>query len=349
VKAAWFAAAALVAGVPALAQDVSLQQLADQFEYALTTGDARPLPRAEVFRYAENGNQLKSWDGMWHTLSAVAGTDPARYPRAAALDYRVEIAEGDEIVRLVETDENMVQGVMLLRLKAIAGKITEAEVLPIREEFSGARGGTVTLLQPTLPVTMEGAQVGAADPLFQAPVVQPMSRDALVRAANSYFDGFVEQRGADLSFAPDCLRRDNGRAVTGVANAPLLDPDKPQFRPFALGCGAQLASGYYSNIRQLRDRRIWVDPARGVVLVQVQMDVPGTVLTFDAPGIGEVKYPGPRGPVETNGQQFEGRILNNMISPITMSAAFLFKIDEAGIRRIDAFYRGAPYGWRVRW
>jgi hypothetical protein len=342
--------AALALASASLGQDrPGLTQLADQLEYAMVAGDYRSLPHIDKFVYTENGNVLKPWDGMWNTLSAVAGTSPTVYPRAAALDYRVQIVDGDELVRLVETDENTVQGVALLHAKAEGGKLARVDALPVREEFSGARGGTVTLLQPSLPVTMEGAKVGAADPLFAAAVARPGSKRALVDAANAYFDGLLANRGAGVRFAADCLRKDNGQPVTGVVGAPLLDPAKPQFRPFALGCALQLDSGYYSNIRAVRDRRFWADPARGLVLAQVQMDVPGTVLSFDAPGFGQVNYPGPRGPVQTGGQQFEGRILNNMISPLTMSSVFLFKIEDGAIRRIDAFYRGAPYGWRMNW
>jgi hypothetical protein len=326
-----------------------MQQMADQFEYALVAGDARPLPRADGFRYSENGNVLKSWDGMWHTLSAVTGTDPKLYPRAAALDFRLQVIDGDEIVRLIETDENTVAGVTALRLKIAAGKLVRADVLPIREEFTGARGGTITLLQPTLPVTMDGAKVGAADPLFVAPVKQAANRKALTDIADAYFDSMLAGRSVDVKFAPDCRRNDNGQAVTGVSGAPLLDPAKPDFRPFALGCAAQLDSGYFSNIRQIRGRTYWVDRARGVVVAQVQMDQPGTVLEFNAPGFGVINYPGPRGPVATTGQQFEGRILNNMISPLTMSSVFVFKIEDGAIRRIDAFYRGAPFGWQLGW
>ena len=243
----------------------------------------------------------------------------------------------------------MTQGVMLLRLKADGGRIAEAEVLPVREEFSGARGGTVTLLQPSVPMTMDGALVGEADPLFGAAVARPQSRMALVDAADAYFDAMLADSSAGVTVAPDCLRKDNGQPVTNVVGAPLLDPAKPDFRPFALGCGTQLDSGYYTNIRQIRGRRYWVDIARGLVLAQVQLDQPGTMLSFNAPGFGQIDYPGPRGVIATSGQQFDGRILNNMITPFSMSGAFLFKIDEQGIRRIDAFYRGAPYGWQMGW
>ena len=350
MSALWLIAGAALLAVPALAQQApTLHQLADQLEYAMIAGDYRPLPRTDTFRYTENGTALKPWDGMWHTLSASAGTDPRVYPRARALDYRVEIADGGELVRLVETDENTVQGVMLLRVKAQASKLSRVDVLPVREEFSGARGGTVTLLQPGVPATMDGARVAAADPLFGARVARPASRAALVAAADGYLDGLLANRSAGAHLAPDCRRLDNGQPVTGVAKAPLLDPARPLFRPFALGCAAQLDSGYYSNIRAVRERHYWADPARGVVLVQAQMDVPGTVLGFTAPGFGAIAYPGPRGPVASNGQAFPDRITDNMISPLTMSSAFLFKIDGGQIRRIDAFYRGAPYGWQLGW
>jgi len=350
VSARWLTgAAALALSAPVLAQEATLEQLADRFEYALVAGDGRVLPRAEGFRYTENGNALKIWDGMWRTLSAVSGTDPALYPRAEALDYRVEIVDGDEIVRLVETDENMVQGVMVLRLKADDGQLTEAEVLPVREEFSGARGGTITLLQPSLPVTLDGAKVGAADPLFSGTVARPASRKQLADIADAYFEAILAGRVNKLRFAPDCLRRDNGQPVTNVVGAPLLDPAKPDFRPFALGCATQIESGYYSHIRQVRGRRYFVDPARGLVLALAQMDQPGTVLSFATAGFGQIDYPGPRGPVATGGQQFEGRILNNMISPLTINGAWLFRIEDGAIRRIDAFYRGAPYGWQSGW
>jgi hypothetical protein len=63
--------------------------------------------------------------------------------------------------------------------------------------------------------------------------------------------------------------------------------------------------------------------------------------------VGEVKYPGPRGAVEgaDSSEQFDGRILTNMISPVSVNGIFLFKFEDGAISRIDAFYRNAPYGW----
>lgn len=372
----WIGAAALALSSAALAQDLPTpSQLADQFEYALVAGDGRPLPRADGFRYTENGATLDIWDGMWRTLSAVAGTDPAKYPRAASLDYRVEIVDGDQVVRLVEVDENTVQGVMVLRLKVAGGKIAEAEVLPIREEFTGARSGTVGLFVPAVPVTMDGAKVGAPDPLFRTrqrvgipasgdayfaallpgePLTpeQQAARQALIDRADGYFRALLAGDSTLAQFAPDCRRNDNGVRTTNSSQAAPLDPARPAYKPFALGCAGQIDGGYFSNFKRIRGVRWFASTQRGVVMALVQLDQPGTVLGFDAPGVGKVAYPGPRGgaasPVPTDGAD-EGHPAPNMITPLTVSGAFLFRIDTTGIRRIDAFYRAAPYGWTSGW
>lgn len=345
------AALALAFAAPLAAQQATMEALADQFEYALVAGDSRPLPTTEDFRYTENGSTLRPFDGMWRTLSAVAGTDPVGYPRAIDLDYRVQIVDGDQVVRLVEMDENTVRGVMALRLRMKDARIAEAEVLPIREEFAGERAGTITLMQPMLPVTMDGALVGATDAAFLGSLSSPESRAALLAVADSYFDALVANRTAGVGIADDCIRRDNGQRVTDVADAPPLDPAQPAYRPFALGCREQIDSGYYTNLMQVRGRRHFVDTGRGLVLSLVHLDQPGTALSFDAPGVGKVDYPGPRGAQQGahSGEQFEGRIPQNMITPMSISAAYLFKIENGQIRRIDAFQRGAPYGWQSGW
>ncbi len=136
--------------------------MADRFERALVAGDYRALPLTEDFTYTENGARLDPWDGMWRTLTAVEGAED--FPE---LDYRVELVSGDTAVRVVEFEENTVQGVMAYRLVARDGQIASVDILPIREEFGGDRGGTLTLLQPMLPVTMDGEGVGAASPILR--------------------------------------------------------------------------------------------------------------------------------------------------------------------------------------
>lgn len=344
-----FAATVALVSSPAAAQDAA--ELANRFERALVAGDYRVLPITEDFTYTENGAQLKPWDGMWRTLTAVAGA--VDFPQ---LDYRLELTSGDSVVRLVEFEENTVQGVMAYRLVARGGQIARVDILPIREEFGGDRGGTLTLLQPVLPATMDGERVKATSPELLAP--GRVSRRHMQGVVASYitanggsvtmaFDDSETAHTYRFAAAEDCARIDNGMPVTNVADADVLDPAQPSFRPFALGCEEQLASGFYTNF-DAHLGQTYFDEERGIALAFVRLDQPGTVLSFEAPGIGTVAYPGPRGPVAgaDTGEQFDGRILTNMITPMSVNGVFVFKFDGDGaVSRIEAFYRGAPYGW----
>lgn len=178
MSARLIAIAALLLAAPVAAEETPAE-LADRFERALVAGDARMLPLAEGFSYVENGAELPRWEGMWRTTTAIAGD--AGFPQ---LDYRVELADGDEIIRVVEVIENTVHGVMAYRLRARDGQIASVEMLPIREEFGGDRGGTLTLLQPMLPHTMDGALVGSSAALLGA---RERTSEAVIRNAMQFY------------------------------------------------------------------------------------------------------------------------------------------------------------------
>ncbi|MCB2066694.1 MAG: hypothetical protein KDE15_08660 [Erythrobacter sp.] len=330
------AAMALIA-TPAAAQDAS--QLADRFERALVAGDYRDLPLTEDFTYTENGARLDPWDGMWRTLTAVEGA--VDHPE---LDYRLAMEWQDKVVRVVEFDENTVHGVMAYLLQVRDGQIASVDVLPIREEFGGDRGGTLTLLQPMLPFTMDGELVGAIDPTLTSPA-QFGGAEAEARMA-----AYLGDPGSDpglVTFSPDCIRRDNGRQSTGVADSPLLDPAVPGFRPYALSCEEQFRSGFFSNLT-LDGYNGFGSEELGLLVVFARLDQSGTQLSFTTPDGTQIAYPGPRGAVQgaNTGEQFDGRILSNMITPMSVNGVYIFKFDADGaISRIEAFYRGAPLGW----
>ncbi len=351
MSARWLISLAALLAAPAAAQDApSAEDLADRFEYALVAGDYRMLPVADDFTYAENGAVLEPWDGMWNTVTALEGVaDPALYPGAAALDYRVEYTSGDTVIRLVESEEQSVRGVLAYRLVARDGKIASIDTLPIREEFTGERSGTVSLMQPFLSNTMDGARIGPVDPSLSA--AGEVSALHIENVMGRYFARATGEQSEELmmqiAFAPGCERYDNGRQVTNMSDAPLLDPQQPDFRPHALGCKAQMESGFYGNFR-VGALQLITDPAHGIGMAFVRLDQPGTVMSFEAPGVGAVNYPGPRGAMaETDtSEQFASRITDNMITPLSINGVFLFKFDGNGaVERIEAFYRAAPYKW----
>lgn len=335
----WLIAGALASliAAPAAAQDAS--ELADRFERALVAGDYRDLPLAEDFTYTENGARLDPWDGMWRTTTALTGATD--HPE---LDFYVQLQEGDKLVRIVESLENTVHGVLAYQLIARDGLIQRIDALPIREEFGGDRGGTLTLLQPMLAMTMEGEHVVPLDAAFAAPGMVEMPR---AEAAIARYLGDPQAAGEPLAFADDCVRTDNGRRVTDLPDAPLLDPAHPEFRPYALSCRDQFASGFHANFVLGNYSGMGAED-RGMALVFARLDQPGTALSFTTPDGIEIAYPGPRGEVAgaDTGEQFDGRILTNMITPMSVNGVFLFKFDETGaISRIASFYRGAPLGW----
>lgn len=350
--AAFAQAPAAPAGPPPYASPCDracLTMAGEQMIQALLVNDASRLPLAPGFRYTENGQKLVPGEGLWGTLSAYAGEDARLAPAAAALVYRVTVADPErgEIGLAVETDENRTKGVLTLRLKVVDGRIAEAQALVVREEFGGARGGTVSLFQPPLLTTMDGELVEKADPLF-TDAGSPMPADRMIAAANAYFDAIDANRSAGVPFAADCIRRDNGVRTTGRTDAKPLDPGHPAYIPFALGCAAQIDSGFYSNIEGIRERQFVADAAHGVLLAYASIDVPGTVLSIRAKGKVIADYPGPREPGSRSDQQFQASG-PNMIAPTTHQTATLFRFVDGKIARIDIFARGAPYGVRSGW
>jgi hypothetical protein len=345
------AAAPLTATAIAPLDRAGLVHLANVAVQALLANDASRLPLADDFRYTENGQALDIGDGLWGTLSAYAGQDPALVPAAADLHYRADIVDpaAGEIVAYRGIDENGTKGVLALRIKAAAGKITEMEAIAFRHEYVGPRSGTVTLFQPRLLQPFEPASLGSLEPLLGGNA--PAERDRLIAAANAYFDGQVAGRSARVPIDPGCVRRDNGHLSTGAADSQPLDPKVPAFKPWALGCAAQIDSGLYGYVEAVRERRFVVDAERGLVAAFDVWDVPGTKPSFKVKGVGTVAYPGPRagaGKTEAQ-QQFTATGGANLFFPSSALATHLFKIEGGRIVRIEALARGTPYGFLSGW
>lgn len=346
------AAEAAAAATPGTAQaEDALKALADQTVQGMLAGDISRLPLAEGFRYTENGVPLDPGEGMWRTVTAYAGQDAKLAPAAEALKYRFDVVDAakGEIVAFRAIDENGTRGLLILRLKVKDGKIAEMEAIPIRHEYADPRGGTVTLLLARHPQMFDPALLGTADSLFGEAAAG--ERDALIAVANAYFDGQVAASSKKIPFDPVCARRHNGHAATGAADSEPIDPAAPAYKPWALGCAAQVDSGYYRFIEGVRDRRFHVDAARGLIVAIGAMDTPGTLHGIDVKGVGKVAYPGPKAGQTSSdpSQQFNDFIKANLRVPSSALAVHLFKIRDGRIVRIESFSRPAPYGARTGW
>ncbi|KAE8444078.1 hypothetical protein EG329_000860 [Mollisiaceae sp. DMI_Dod_QoI] len=233
-----------------------LDSLVKQVLQAMVNHDASSLPLAQGVRYSENGQFITLGDGLWGTLGKVAIPGPD--------DYAASFADPTSGTAAYWglTEEQTTPGVLALRIKVDAGKITEIEAIDVRAESSGARLGTLTLMRPPLPIEWEGSSVGRLDAIFQQD--KNGSTDIPPTIMSAYLDGLERHSSLGVPFASGCTRRD--MAVQGN-----------------LSCAAQMdgrgvaPNGLYNRTTAIRDRRILMtDAKKGVVLAVALVDNPAT-------------------------------------------------------------------------
>ncbi len=308
--------------------DMVLQAIVDH-----RPGDA---PLSPDVRYTENGQALKPGDGLWGTATAIAMQDDGLAQLgpsiAASKLYFADPATG-QAGYFGAVNENGTPGMMLMRVRVVAGKVADIESVIVRQEGAGPRGGTMTLMRPLLLAEFTAKGFATPDPTFETALgpAERVSRSALANAVNRYLDGVEKSASAGVPLTADCRRRDNGDQTTGNSAAPPLDLGAAAFRPFALDCAAQLDSGLFRYLGKVRDRRmLMVDEERGLVLAVAMVDHPGAVRAIDTVD-GRVTLP------------------SNLLTPSTDMAAMLFKLTGGRITRIEALQRPVPYGMTSGW
>jgi hypothetical protein len=118
--------------------------------------DHRPADAklAPDIRYTENGQPLKPGDGIWQTATAVAMPGDGLSSLGPSMRaYKLALADPatGQAACLCAVNENGTPGMMALRIRAAAGKVTEIEAIIVREEGAGPRGGTLALFR-TQPI-----------------------------------------------------------------------------------------------------------------------------------------------------------------------------------------------------
>ncbi|TPX16111.1 uncharacterized protein E0L32_004106 [Thyridium curvatum] len=234
---------------------------------AMLTHDPATLPLAKDARYTENGQLIAVGDGLWETLSNVTlpGSDD-KYAASFA-DPRTQTA-----VYWGMSTEQTTPGVLAMRIRVAAGKLADIEVIDVRAEATGNRGGTMTLMRPPLPVEWDGSPLGELDTVFKEGEASSTAPSLI----NDYFNGLQNHSSAGVAFAPECLRRDNGQQLNvGCANQ--LD-----------GQG-QNPNGLHNLTTAVRDRRLLIaDAEQGVALAVAMVDSPAVsssplLLTLQVP------------------------------------------------------------------
>ena len=218
----------------------------DAYMNAIFTHDPKAVPPLALdVRMTENTGQMDVGEGvLWRsrvepTSFKIYVADPVN--GQVALQTRIKVQGRDTLAAI--------------RLKTDRGKILEVEHL----HAGGIAPQALELLTTPRPLLTE-----------DVPASQRVSREAMFRAANSYFDALEGDSGKIGAFADDCVRHENGYRT--VNNPPpggrmmpgpqLPDPNteqgKSQLAFSMLTCAQQIDSKIFAYMKRIRPRRALV-------------------------------------------------------------------------------------------
>ena len=277
-------------------------------------------------RYTENEQVVKPGEGIWKTFSG-RGT------------YRVYLADpatgqagyyGD-----INEDAGLLLGMVALRIKVKEHRISEIELITVREE-KRPKGGlgmnTAGVMTPRLIDELDASKFTVPSPVLLGPVASAETREQLLGATNGYFDAFRQRQGSLAPLDVQCWRRENGMMVTGNPDGPIVDPAHPQFHLFSGSCVEEIDRGFFSALWKIREvRPLVVDEKQGLVLNLAFLDNEGDAKSVAVQGTGVVEVP------------------TELRRPITFLTPQLFKIDNGRIRAIDGLSWPVPFGMRSAW
>lgn len=237
------------------------------------------LPLSGRVRYTENGVAVPLGEALWATITRIGS-------------YRVDYAdvESSQVAAHVSFVESERAGLMSLRLRIEAGRITEIETVL-------NRGAPMAERMPAVEAVW--AQV--------EPESSRLTREQLATEAENYLKAVSRSDGRLVRFHPDsCLRLENGNVMAHGPNdapaalPPVADPASWQAavrQTLGMDCAAQLSTGIYSFITSYDNARFPViDVERQVVFGQWNFrrrgDVPG--VTFQGrfyPFLDSMRFP----------------------------------------------------------
>jgi hypothetical protein len=283
-----------------------LTSMVDRYLKAMVAHDPGQIPVTEHVRFTENTIPLKLGDALWGTMSGVGS-------------YKLYFADPTDGTAGIEASirENGTPAIVLLRLKVVDGKISEIEQVVHRNAQEAQ--------------ALE--KFGQPNPLWTQALepAQRVSRQEMVKIANSYFDGILHADGNSVPFDLKCDRILDGYKDTNNPTAKGWF-DKDSFKPDAMNIRDNMNTHIWSYIHTIDPRRIVVvDEKIGIVVGMFMFNHPGKVLSADVPGVGPVPMP----PVITH--------------PSSVQMAEFFKIESGKIREIEGVSISLPYGAKTGW
>jgi hypothetical protein len=237
-----------------------LKSALDQYLSAVIKHDSSAANLFVGFRQTEIAVVVRPGTGTWKTVTAL-GKVQRRYldPVSQQAAYFGTVEEGSE------------QAIVTVRVRVENRKVTEAEWLIARKNNPGLNGLNAAG-QPSGNFFDPDQLAGNPPPEKPAAKEVRSTREAMIAATNSYFDGITTHDGSIIMAHPGCDRTENGNKVTGKGRAPA----SAKADPAAVNdCTSNLAN---INVQLVAARRFpVVDEEAGVVLaLAVFVRKPGT-------------------------------------------------------------------------
>jgi hypothetical protein len=263
----------LCASSPLFAQDSEcnrqcLVNIMTQYLDALVKHNSKAVPFAEEVKFVENTATIPVGKGLWVTASK----GPSEFQIYAADPVAQQVAC---LVMMKENDKDILLGA---RLKLEDLKIAEVEHMVIRDLSSSPAGeAALDNLKRPRPGLLEDLAPADRTPRWQ-----------MLKAGRAYYIALTGEDGKLAPFAAECERHENGmvtaggkpmaaappkaKTETGAAPKPNPEFEKMMKEMAALGpvantCEAQLSTGTFSYITEIKNRRVLIaDEQKGLVV-----------------------------------------------------------------------------------
>ena len=294
---------------------------------ALVKHDPKAVPFADEVKFVESTANIPVGKGLWITASA----GPSDFQIYAADPVEQQVAC---LVMMKELDKDILLGA---RLKLVGLKITEAEHLVVRTLGTGPAGpGALDNLKTPRPGLLEDLAPSDRTPRWQ-----------MLKAGRGYYDALTGEDGKLAPFALECERHENGMITAGgKPRAPKAKPQTTQPTPelekmmkemanIPNTCEAQLSTGTFTYITEIRNRRVFIaDEQKGLVV--------GFSMFYHDSSVKEFDFKDPT----------TGKILGKRPSyqgTFNLPAMHIYKIKKGKIYEIEAIGFTLPYGTKSGW
>jgi hypothetical protein len=241
---AWSAATPAAQRAPATCDRECLRGKVTQLLYALVKHDVSGLPVDAKLRVTEDAVEKPlAKVGLVGTVTRLRGF------RQDIIDERAGVAGADVVV-----EENGAPVLLVVRLKVVADKLTEIELVATRNAAEG------------LIFNLDGLSAPSAEMNYAPRPEQLATRDDAIKAALHYPQGLNTAKtfaAVNAPFAPNAYRYENGQLMAG--------PDCK----FAPGCQniSTQSLAIFERLGDVQTRTIAVDERMGIVWLRMAWGV----------------------------------------------------------------------------